>query len=105
MIRNKEIDKPKTILTGDRPTGSLHIGHYAGSLKNRVALQDEYNTYILIADMQALTDNFQNPKIVRENIMQVMLDYLSVGLDPSKVTFVLQSLVPEIHDLTIHYLT
>ena len=94
----------KTILTGDRPTGPLHLGHYIGSLINRVALQDQYRTFILIADVQALTDNFDRPEILRQNVREVMLDYLSVGLDPEKVTFVLQSMVPEIHELAIHYL-
>ena len=93
-----------TILTGDRPTGPLHLGHYVGSLKNRVELQNEYKTFVLIADVQALTDNFNNPGILRENVLEVMLDYLAVGLDPEKVTFVLQSMVPEIHELAIHYL-
>jgi tryptophanyl-tRNA synthetase len=94
----------KTILTGDRPTGPLHLGHYIGSLKNRVELQDEYRTFVLIADVQALTDNFEHPEILRENVLEVMLDYLAVGLDPEKTTFVLQSMVPEIHELAIHYL-
>jgi tryptophanyl-tRNA synthetase len=94
----------KTILTGDRPTGPLHLGHYAGSLKRRVELQNEYNTFIEIADVQALTDNFYNPSVLKENIGQVMLDYLSVGLDPGKVRFVLQSQIPEIHELAIYYL-
>jgi tryptophanyl-tRNA synthetase len=94
----------KTILTGDRPTGPLHLGHYVGSLKNRVQLQHEYNTFVLIADVQALTDNFDRPEILTENVREVMLDYLAVGLDPDKVTFVLQSMVPEIHELAIHYL-
>jgi len=94
----------KTILTGDRPTGPLHLGHYVGSLANRVRLQHEYRTFVLIADIQALTDNFDRPEIVRQNTLEVMLDYLAVGLDPERVTFVLQSLVPEIHELAIHYL-
>ena len=96
--------KEKIILTGDRPTGPLHLGHYAGSLKKRVSLQDEYNTFIEIADVQALTDNFNDPGALRGHIMEVMLDYLSVGLDPEKVRFVLQSQVPEIHELSIYYL-
>ena len=96
--------KEKTILTGDRPTGALHLGHYAGSLKKRVSLQDEYNTFIEIADVQALTDNFNNPGALQNNIQEVMLDYLSIGLDPEKVHFVLQSQVPEIHELSIYYL-
>ena len=97
-------DKRKTILTGDRPTGPLHLGHYVGSLQNRVRLQDEYRTFVLIADVQALTDNFDHPEILKESTLEVMLDYLGVGLDPEKVTFVLQSMVPEIHELAIHYL-
>lgn len=98
------MSEKKTILTGDRPTGPLHLGHYVGSLANRVRLQDEYKTFILIADIQALTDNFDQPGILKENTMQVMLDYLAVGLDPERCTFVLQSMVPEIHELAIHYL-
>ena len=94
----------QTILTGDRPTGPLHLGHYLGSLQNRVSLQDEYITYVLIADVQALTDNFLHPQILMENTLELMLDYLAVGLDPNKVTFVLQSLVPEIHELAVYYL-
>ena len=94
----------KRILTGDRPTGKLHLGHYAGSLKNRVQLQDEYETYILIADVQALTDNFETPEMLRANIREVVLDYLAVGLDPKKCAFVIQSLIPEIADLTVFYL-
>jgi len=94
----------KTILTGDRPTGPLHLGHFVGSLSNRVKLQDTYHTYVLVADIQALTDNFDHPEKIRENTVEVMLDYLAVGLDPDKVCFVLQSMVPEIHELAIHYL-
>ncbi len=94
----------KTILTGDRPTGPLHLGHYVGSLQNRVRLQDEYETFILIADVQALTDNFNTPEILRANIREVVLDYLAVGLDPQKCAFVVQSLIPEIAELTIYYL-
>ncbi|HEX9113847.1 MAG TPA: tryptophan--tRNA ligase, partial [Nitrospirota bacterium] len=90
----------KRILTGDRPTGPLHLGHYVGSLRNRVELQHEYDTYILIADMQALTDNADDPEKVRRNIVEVALDYLAVGLDPEKATIVIQSLVPEIPELT-----
>ena len=93
----------KRILTGDRPTGKLHIGHYFGSLQNRVKLQDEYDTYILVADVQALTDNFNNPAKVRENILETTIDNLSAGLDPNKVTFVVQSMVPEIAELTVFY--
>lgn len=91
----------KRILTGDRPTGKLHLGHYVGSLENRVKLQDEYETYILIADVQALTDNFENPAKVRDNIYEVLLDNLSVGVDPSKAVFHIQSQIPQTAELTI----
>ncbi|GHG03634.1 tryptophan--tRNA ligase 2 [Deinococcus piscis] len=94
----------KRILTGDRPTGPLHIGHYAGSLKNRVRLQTEYDTFILIADVQAMTDNFENPQKVRDNVLEVALDYLAVGLRPEHSTFVVQSMVPEIAELTVFFL-
>ena len=94
----------KTILTGDRPTGPLHIGHYVGSLKNRVELQHAYRQYVLIADMQALTDNAGNPKKVRDNVLEVALDYLAVGLDPALNVIVVQSLVPELAELTMYYL-
>ncbi len=93
----------KTILTGDRPTGRLHIGHYCGALKNRVALQDEYNTFVMIADVQALTDNFNDPEKVRKNVFEVALDNLAVGIDPNKSTLFIQSLIPEIAELTIFY--
>lgn len=94
----------KRILTGDRPTGKLHLGHFVGSLQNRVKLQDEYETYILIADVQALTDNFETPEMLKANIREVVLDYLAVGLDPKKCAFVIQSLVPEIAELTVFYM-
>ena len=93
----------KRILTGDRPTGRLHIGHYFGSLRNRVKLQDEYDTYILIADVQALTDNFNNPEKVRKNVREVLIDYLSVGINPEKATIYLQSMIPETAELTVFY--
>ena len=89
----------KIILTGDRPTGKLHMGHYVGSLKRRVELQNsgEFDDiYIMIADAQALTDNFDNPEKVRQNIIEVALDYLSVGLDPAKSTLFIQSMVPQL---------
>ncbi len=92
----------KRILTGDRPTGRLHVGHYVGSLTQRVALQDENEQFILIADMQALTDNFDDPDKVRENVMQLMLDYLAVGIDPSKSTIFIQSMIPAIHELFLY---
>ncbi len=91
-----------TILTGDRPTGPLHIGHYVGSLQNRVAMQEEYDQYIMIADIQALTDNFDNPSKVIENVVEVMLDYLACGLEKS--TIFLQSQIPEISELTMLYM-
>ncbi len=96
----------KIILTGDRPTGRLHIGHYVGSLKRRVELQNsgEYEKiFIMIADAQALTDNADNPEKVRQNIIEVALDYLSVGLDPSKSTLFIQSQIPELTELTFYY--
>ena len=95
------------ILTGDRPTGHLHLGHYVGSLKNRIKLQNEGNyekMYVFIADSQALTDNFDNPKKVRENVREVMLDYLAVGLDPEKVTFFIQSMIPELTEYTFYFM-
>ncbi len=97
----------KTILTGDRPTGRLHLGHYAGSLKRRVELQNsgEYkNIYIMIADAQALTDNFDNPEKVRQNIMEVALDYLSVGINPELSTIFIQSMITELTELTFYYM-
>ena len=94
----------KVILTGDRPTGPLHLGHYAGSLRNRIRLQKQYQTYILIADQQALTDHWKTPEILRENIIQVVLDYLAVGLDPQEVTICLQSQLPALSELTMYYL-
>ena len=97
----------KIILTGDRPTGNLHLGHYVGSLKNRVKLQEEGNydeMYVFIADTQALTDNFNNPKKVRDSVLEVVLDYLSVGLNPDKVTIFIQSLIPALPELTMYYM-
>ena len=97
----------KIILTGDRPTGRLHVGHYVGSLKRRVELQNsgEYEkVLIMIADAQALTDNFENPEKVRQNIIEVAQDYLSVGLDPTKSTLFIQSMVPELTEMTFYYM-
>lgn len=93
----------KRILTGDRPTGKLHLGHYVGSLKKRVELQKDYDTLVLIADVQALTTNFEMPEKLQSDIYQVALDYLSVGIDPNISTIVLQSLIPEIAELTIFF--
>lgn len=92
------------ILTGDRPTGRLHLGHYVGSLKNRVKMQNEMETYILLADVQALTDNYDNPKKIQDNIFQVLIDYLSVGIDPAKSNIFIQSQIPEIAELTVFFM-
>ena len=97
----------RIILTGDRPTGRLHIGHYVGSLKNRVAIQNAggyEKMFVFIADAQALTDNFDNPEKVRQNILEVALDYLSVGLDPNKVNLFIQSQIPQLTELTFYYM-
>ena len=93
----------KRIVTGDRPTGRLHIGHYFGSLVNRVKLQDKYETYILVADVQALTDNFNNLEKVRKNVRELVIDYLSCGIDPKKSTIYIQSMIPETAELTVFY--
>jgi len=100
----KNEQNKKIALTGDRPTGPLHLGHYVGSLKNRLVLQHEYNQFVMIADVQALTDNAENPEKVRDNILQVALDYLAVGIDPAQTTIFIQSMIPEIAELTIFYL-
>lgn len=98
-------NRKKIVLTGDRPTGKLHIGHYFGSLKKRVELQEsgEYELYILVADVQALTDNFNNPEKVRNNVREVVKDYLSIGINPEKTTIYIQSLIPECSELTQYY--
>ena len=93
----------KRIVTGDRPTGKLHIGHYFGSLINRVKMQEEYDQYILIADVQALTDNFDNPEKVRKSVRELVKDYLSCGIDPEKTTIYIQSMIPETAELTVFY--
>lgn len=97
----------KIILTGDRPTGRLHVGHYVGSLRERVAIQDEGDCdkiFIMIADAQALTDNAENPQKVRENIIEVALDYLGCGINPEKSTIFIQSMIPELTELTFYYM-
>ena len=96
----------KVILTGDRPTGKLHLGHYTGSLKNRVALQNtgDYEMYIMIADQQALTDNAKDPQKIINSVMEVTMDYLAVGLDPEKVNIFIHSQIPELAELTAYYL-
>ena len=95
----------KRILTGDRPTGKLHIGHYFGSIRKRVEMQNsgDYDMYILIADVQALTDNFNNPEKVRKNVRELSMDYLACGLDPEKVTIYIQSMIPETAELTVYF--
>ena len=97
------MSKQKRILTGDRPTGKLHLGHFVGSLENRIKLQDEYDTFIIIADVQALTTNFDQPEKLKRDVRQVTLDYLAAGIDPEKVTIFVQSLVPQIAELNIFY--
>ena len=95
----------KIILTGDRPTGSLHIGHYTGSLRNRKTMFDsgKYEMYLLIADIQALTDNFEEPEKIRENILEVALDYLGIGIDPEICHYVIQSQIPALYELPMYY--
>ena len=97
------MENKKRILTGDRTTGKLHLGHYIGSLQNRAKLQDEYDTFILLADIQALTTHFENPQLINDSILQVALDNLAVGLDPEKVTFVQQSQITSIAELTVMF--
>lgn len=96
----------QVLLTGDRPSGQLHLGHYVGSLKNRVIMQDSgnYECYVLIADIQALTDNFAHPQKVADSVYQVALDYLAIGLDPARTTIAIQSEIPALAELTIYYL-
>ena len=89
------MSEKKIILTGDRPTGPLHLGHYVGSLANRIKLQDEYRQFIMIADAQALTDHADRPMQVRKNVLEVTLDYLAAGIDPEKSVIFIQSLGPE----------
>jgi tryptophanyl-tRNA synthetase len=107
VLIQKEKTMKKVILTGDRPTGRLHVGHYVGSLKERVRLQNsgEYDEiYVMIADAQALTDNADNPEKVRQNILQVALDYLACGIDPAKTHIFIQSMVPELTELSFYYM-
>lgn len=99
--------KKKIMLTGDRPTGRLHIGHYVGSLRQRVEIQNsgEYDeVFVMLADAQALTDNFDDPEKVRESVMQCAIDYLSIGIDPEKTNIFIQSEVPQLHELTVYYM-
>ncbi len=94
----------KVILTGDRPTGKLHLGHYAGSLLSRLQYQDLHTQYVMIADVQALTDNFDNPKKITDHVYEVAMDYLAVGIDPTKTTIFVQSQVPALTELTVYFL-
>lgn len=98
------VSNKKIVLTGDRPTGCLHLGHYIGSLKNRVSLQEQYDQYVMIADMQALTDYFENPQKIKNSILEVLADYLAVGLDPDKTTIFLQSKISALAELTMYYM-
>jgi tryptophanyl-tRNA synthetase len=95
---------PSVILTGDRPTGPLHLGHFVGSLRNRVTYQHEYQQFIMLADSQALTDNMEDTDKVHRNVVEVALDYLAVGIDPAKSTILIQSQIPELAELTFYYL-
>ncbi|BDB95974.1 tryptophan--tRNA ligase [Candidatus Hydrogenosomobacter endosymbioticus] len=99
-----EIEKNKVMLTGDRPTGALHLGHYVGSLLSRVEMQSKFDSYIMVADAQALTDNFSTPEKVRANVYEVVKDYIAVGIDPKKATIFVQSQVQELAELTFYYL-
>lgn len=103
MNTKQNAEKPEIILTGDRATGPLHLGHYVGSLKQRVALQEIHEQTILVADMQGLTDNAHNPKKVSANILNVVADYLAVGINPSQTTICLQSQLPALAELTMYY--
>ena len=103
-MMNSMSTRKQIALTGDRPTGKMHLGHYVGSFKNRVKMQDEYDQFILVADVQALTDNSENPAKVRSNILETTIDNIACGVDPNKNTFFIQSMVPEIADLTIYFL-
>jgi tryptophanyl-tRNA synthetase len=100
----KIMSEKKIVLTGDRPTGPLHLGHFVGSLENRLKLQEEYQQYIMIADIQALTDHAKEPAKITQNILEVALDYLSVGIDPEKSIIFVQSRIPALSELTMYYL-
>jgi tryptophanyl-tRNA synthetase len=109
QAKNSNINSKKTVLTGDRPTGRLHLGHYVGSIQNRIALQNKIgngidNAFYMIADIQALTDNSNNPEKVRNNVLEVAMDNIACGLDPKKTTFFIQSQIPEIAELTVLFL-
>src|SRR3954452_7876560 len=103
MQQTTRDDRP-IVLTGDRPTGPLHLGHYVGTLKNRIALQHTHRQYVLIADAHGLTDNASNPERIRRNILEVTLDYLAVGIEPAQTTLCVQSALPALSELTLLYL-
>jgi tryptophanyl-tRNA synthetase len=104
MSQPAKSSSPAVILTGDRPTGPLHLGHFVGSLRNRVAYQHEYKQFIMLADSQALTDNMDDTNKVHRNVVEVALDYLACGIDPAKSTILIQSQIPELAELTFYYL-
>lgn len=106
MDTNNKEQKKEILLTGDRPTGQLHLGHYVGTLRKRVELQDDprYKQYVFISDLQALTDNARDPEKIRNNLIEVALDYLAVGIDPKKSTIFVQSQIPELSELTMYYM-
>lgn len=99
----RQVRSSERILTGDRVTGKLHLGHYAGSLRNRVALQEDYDSFVLLADVQALTTHYDRPALIRSHLREVALDYLAVGIDPDRATLFVQSMVPEIAELTVFF--
>jgi tryptophanyl-tRNA synthetase len=103
IINVSDLSDGSIILTGDRPTGCLHLGHYVGSLRSRVQLQEKYEQFVLIADVQALSDNFSDPQKVRDSVVEVMIDYLAVGIDPEKTTIYLASSIPETAELTLYF--
>jgi tryptophanyl-tRNA synthetase len=96
--------KKLVALSGDRPTGAMHLGHYVGSMANRLAMQETHKLYVMLADIQALTDNFENPEKVHDNVFQFACDYLAIGIDPKKTTIFIQSQIPQIAELTVYYL-
>ena len=104
MASNTQQKHSDIVLTGDRPTGKLHLGHYVGSLQNRLTLQEQYTQYVMIADVQALTDNYDNVSKIQDNVLEVAIDYLSVGLTPEKTTVFIQSHIPELYELTVFFL-
>src|SRR3990172_801748 len=99
VMERVEEGQRKRVLSGDRPTGKLHLGHWVGSLKNRVQLQDDYECFFLVADLHSLTTHYERPSAVRENVRELVLDYFSVGIDPEKSTIYLQSMIPEVTEI------